>query len=96
MTNDTPTTNVSNAMLEHHYDGGLHCGDDCLLNRLLCEYIERYDPELSKDLTSAKSEEKTYYLLLKKLYAFAPTASNKKELEGHVDFCFDTPPEETL
>lgn len=87
---------ICSAMYKHHYEGGQNCFDDCLINHLLTKYIEHYDPDLSEALASTKNESKVYYLLLKKLCEFAPTAANEEELEEHVNLCFDDPPEETL
>ena len=96
----TTQIKVCSAMWEYHYNNRVSrrsCLDNCLLNRLLCKYIERYDPDLSKALASAKNESNVYYLLLKKLCEFAPTTANNLELEELVNFCFpDAPPEETL
>ena len=88
--------NICNAMWFHHYDGGSNCADDCLLNRLLTKYIERYDPDLAEALASAKHESKVYYVLLQKLCEFAPTAANQEDLEEVVNFCFTDTPEKTL
>ena len=96
MPNDTKATqairrNICNAMCEHHYDHGSSCADDCLINRLLRKYIERYAPKFSETLASAKDDRAAYLLLLLKLYELAPTAANKEKLENFKRFCLCSP-----